>query len=151
MEKKNNVSSKERTRLVKRVLAIVMAFAIVVSMSIAYAPDRFLRANEEGETVTEPTVTEQEVQVEEKAVEEKKEEAAPQEAAEEIVLEDQSGENKAEEPAAAENQDAEAAEEAVVEEEAVEEEKTASIKFFAGGSEVSSVTVEKARGSNPSQ
>ena len=52
MEKKNNVSSKERTRLVKRVLAIVMAFAIVVSMSIAYAPDRFLRANEEGETVT---------------------------------------------------------------------------------------------------
>ena len=148
MEKKNNVSSKERTRLVKRVLAIVMAFAIVVSMSIAYAPDRFLRANEEGETVTEPTVTEQEVQVEDKAVEEKKEEAAPQEAAEEIVLEDQSGENKAEEPATTENQDAE---EAVVEEEAVEEEKTASIKFFAGGSEVSSVTVEKARGSNPSQ
>ncbi|MBQ3429481.1 MAG: leucine-rich repeat domain-containing protein [Mogibacterium sp.] len=153
MEKKNNVSSKEKTKLVKRVLAIVMAFAIVVSMSIAYAPDRFLRANEEGETVTEPTVTEQEVQVEEKAAEEKKEEAVPQEeeATEEIVLEDQSGQNKAEEPAAAENQDAEAAEEAVVEEEAVEEEKTASIKFFAGGSEVSSVTVEKARGSNPSQ
>jgi hypothetical protein len=72
MEKKNNASSNEKTKLVKRVLAIVMAFAIVVSMSIAYAPDRFLRANEEGETVTEPTVTEQEVQVEEKAVEEKK-------------------------------------------------------------------------------
>lgn len=153
MEKNNNVSSKERTKLVKRILAIVMAFAIVVSMSIAYAPDRFLRANEEGETVTEPTVTEQEVKVEEKAVEEtvseeKKEEAAPQEekVTEEIVLENQSDENKGEESAAADNQDAEAAEEA-----AIEEEKTASIKFFAGGSEVSSVTVEKARGSNPSQ
>ena len=61
MDRKN----KETTKLIRKALALVTAFAIVVSMSIAYAPDRFLRANEEGEAVTEPTVTEQEVQVEE--------------------------------------------------------------------------------------
>ena len=150
-EKRN--MNRRTMSLVRRALALVMSFAIVISMGMAYLPDSFLKANDEGEKVAEPVVTEQEVKVE-------KEEPAKEEAVEEIVLDVEKNEvvEDAEKLEAveenAENEEAEEiAEEAkAVEEDAeeAEEEQEASIKFFADGAQVTSVNVERNRGSDPS-
>lgn len=149
-------------RLVRRALALVMSFAIVISMGMAYLPDSFLKANDEGEKVAEPVVSEQEVKVE-------KEEPAKEEPVEDIVLDVEKKEvaeeaeklesgEKAElvnegsaEPEEKAEEIAEEAEAVKEEVEEAEEEKAASIRFYAGGSQVTSVNVERYRGDNPTQ
>ena len=148
MEKKK--LSRKTMRMIRRALALVMSFAIVISLGMAYSPDWFLKANDEGEKASEPVVSEQELQVDEPSEEPEgtgqeapAEETQEETAGEEIVLEES---EDAEE--SGQTEDAEAAEEEEPEEEA-EEEQGAAIRFYADGAQVSSVNVEVIRGSDP--
>ena len=179
MKTKDNKKMSRRTmKLVRRALALVMSFAIVISMGVVYSPDWFLKANDEGGKVSEPVVSEQEVVVETAEETAEPAEEVREEVVEEVVIESEPAEEVQEEPEAAEEtspagdeafEDAgieEAAEEIAdseesgkmkaqkieedAEEEAEEEEEkeNASIVFSAGGAQVTSVNVEKYRGND---
>ena len=156
---KRNINRRTMS-LVRRALALVMSFAIVISLGMAYLPDNFLKANEEGQTVSEPSIEEQEIKVEK---EEEIEVAEPgkEEAVQEIVLDTENkdlAEDTEKPEAVEEGAEAEEARElageakAVVEDaEEAEEKQESSIVFYADGSQVTSVNVERARGNDPSQ
>ena len=181
MKTNDNSEKKRMAGKLRKIIALVMSLAIVVTIGLAYSPDRFLKANEEGENSTAPTTVEEEVKIDKAESKPEKSEPAPEkkEVTEEIDLsgndspesassennneaaaEENSGSGEAEgTPEEAIEADGEegpaianaAAEDGEEAEEEAEEEKNASIKFYSGGSQVTSVNVERARGSNPSQ